>query len=730
MLLSFTFNPFALISLFTSLLVAGLIVFVVRQRYQTSTLRWLVLSLMAILLWSVSEFLIRISGNAETAQLFKYWEIAGYVLVGPAAVGLCLSFVGKERVLSRWSWLLGLFGPAFLMIFAAWTLDLFADFSRLDNWHQAWYGDWVSPLSPFFTLAFVPWFNLLLLFASIQLIRFYIRLENPRRRRQVRVFMVGVIIPSMVGLVTDQLWEPLTHFDMIELATLTTALSGLWITYGIIRYQLFEVNPAIIATNILTTMREVVIVCNPRLEVEYVSDPVKDLLGYQGHEMLGQPLMQYVSDGWLDLRKILTGEIEDEQSIEVSMRERDGHEVPVGLSVSEYLGRRNEVLAYVLVAVDLRQMQELLHVTGERNKLLATLSSISDGVVGIDAEGRIGLANQAFYSMFQLDGQAVDGRYFDDVVRIVRRESPLSLFALLASNTEQRNQRYFDSVTAWSSEDHKVEVTVVFTKLPEQHSVDLMAILTFHNVSRERELEQMKTSFTYLAAHELRTPLTSMRGYLRLLQTEATLPDEQQVLLKRASDSSERLNLMVDRLLEVSAIEQGQLTMHKEKVDIDALLAEVLSRFSDKAEAEGWEFSHQVELQEIVADADRDRIEQVIEILMNNAVQYSDGKAQVVLKSWVEQEVVKISIADRGRGIDTALQKRLFSPFARADQGLQQASQGVGLGLYIAQSIVEMHGGSMEIDSQVGIGSTFTFSLPAVGAATGEFVPQLLPTSN
>src|SRR5690606_9552587 len=110
-------------------LVCALIAYIARQTYQTAILRWLVAVMAVILLWATSEFFIRISATVQTAIIFKYWEIAGYILIGPTAVGLSLAYVRKEKFLSQIKWLALLFLPACVFIYAAWTQNAFVNFS-------------------------------------------------------------------------------------------------------------------------------------------------------------------------------------------------------------------------------------------------------------------------------------------------------------------------------------------------------------------------------------------------------------------------------------------------------------------------------------------------------------------------------------------------------------------------------------------------------------------------
>lgn len=718
MWLDFTFNPFALISLGTVILVVCLIGYILRQRYQTATLRWLMVALMVILLWSLAEFFMRISGSAETARLFKYWEMAGYILVGPTAVGFCMAFAGRERALHQWRWLVALFLPAFVFIFAAWTQNFFVEMSSLEEWHRSWYGEWSAPLSNFFTLAFVPWLNILLVIAAGHLWWHFRRQKEPVRRRQSLIILLGVGVPAIVGLLTDQLWQVLTGEEMLELATFTLGVSGLWATYGILKYQLFEVNPAAIATNILATMNEVVVVCTPKFTIEYVSQPAKSLLGYESHELVGQPLSDLIKENWNEIKTLVETGQDEEKSVEVGVMDHKGRVLPVGVSVTPFMGQRGRVLAYVFVLVDLRHLRELLHVTEERNKLQATLRSMTDGVVGITSEGKISLVNQSFCRMLGLNEAGVMNEQIDEVMQIADRHTGKiiqgSLRDLVFQGQKPSQMRLPVIIQSYTGQ--KVDADIVISRLPEKRKVELGAILTIHNVTKERQLERMKADFTSMAAHELRTPITAIRGYIHVLQDEAISslsPDHQQVL-ERIDKSSMRLNRLVERLLEVSAIERGRLRLNKAETDLVAVVTEVAQRYAEMARAENWQFDVTLPPHEVMVQADSERISQVLEILLENAVAFSGDPARVavIMRNDVQRAV--IAVVDNGQGILPELQKGLFEPYSRQATGLRQTKQGAGLSLHIAKSIVELHGGKISVSSEPGKGSVFTVELPVV----------------
>lgn len=233
-----------------------------------------------------------------------------------------------------------------------------------------------------------------------------------------------------------------------------------------------------------------------------------------------------------------------------------------------------------------------------------------------------------------------------------------------------------------------------------------------------QRLDQAKSTFISVAAHELRTPLASVAGYIEMLLDgdAGPLNQKQGEYLRIVESSARRLLQLTRDLLDVARLESGRFELVLQPVDLTALVAGVVAEQRPQLEA-------REQAIELVADAalplalvDRGRTVQVVANLIGNASKFSPPAAPIrVLLAVDEQEpgFLRLTVQDEGPGIPLEEQERLFRPFSRGVSGLEGGQQGSGLGLYIARSLVELHGGRISVRSERGSGSAFSITLPA-----------------
>jgi signal transduction histidine kinase len=244
-------------------------------------------------------------------------------------------------------------------------------------------------------------------------------------------------------------------------------------------------------------------------------------------------------------------------------------------------------------------------------------------------------------------------------------------------------------------------------------------VTTLADITMEREVNQMKTEFVSTVSHELRTPLTSIKGYIDLvLEGEAgDLSDLQEEFLGIVKQNSDRLVTLINDLLDISRIESGRVHLKIEPVDLGDVVADAAGTF--RAVLDKGEIALEIDVAEGIprVAADRSRLGQVVTNLISNAIKYSPGGGTVRVEARVEVGEVVLSVHDEGIGIGDEDQKGLFAKFYRVDSSYTREIGGTGLGLAICKSIIELHGGRIWVDSVLGEGSTFAFSVPV--APTG-----------
>ena len=229
----------------------------------------------------------------------------------------------------------------------------------------------------------------------------------------------------------------------------------------------------------------------------------------------------------------------------------------------------------------------------------------------------------------------------------------------------------------------------------------------------ERELMQMKDDFIANVSHQLRTPLYSINGFLELLvKGKVDDPGVQREFLTRASQDAHRLTALVNDLLDVSRLEAGGVQFDMEKVDLSALIAETLESLQGLAGKKGISMTYTGPRTSLIVKADRHWLQQALINLVGNAIKFSEADCPILVTGQVVNGYARIEVIDQGPGIPPEALPKLFSKFYQADSSVKRAGSGTGLGLYISEQIIEAHGGQIGVESELGKGSTFFFTVP------------------
>jgi signal transduction histidine kinase len=247
----------------------------------------------------------------------------------------------------------------------------------------------------------------------------------------------------------------------------------------------------------------------------------------------------------------------------------------------------------------------------------------------------------------------------------------------------------------------------------ETRGVVVGATVMLQDVTRLRRFEELKNDLVATVAHEFRTPLTSLRMAIHLCTEQAAGPltDKQADLLHAAREDCDRLQGMVDDLLDMSRIESGRVELFPSPVEVAGLVATAVDEFKAEAEAKGLSLGARGFPLDAVVLADRERIGHVFSNLVGNAVRYTPAGGGITVGAELQDGAVRFSVADTGAGIPEEYQGRIFEKFFQVPGA---KLKGTGLGLYIAKEIVRAHGGEIGVESKPGGGASFWFTLPIV----------------
>lgn len=258
----------------------------------------------------------------------------------------------------------------------------------------------------------------------------------------------------------------------------------------------------------------------------------------------------------------------------------------------------------------------------------------------------------------------------------------------------------------------RLTLGVTYTPLYDSEGRLLNIIGNVVDITRFREAEQMKSTFVSVISHELKTPVALIKGYAGTLRRPDAAWDPETLAdgLAVIEEEADRLNALIDNLLDASRIQAGVFKLERSEVDLSRLANKVVEGFRWQTARHEFELDFPDGLP--LALADEARIRQVLDNLVSNAIKYSPQGGLIRIGGWQDGPDVTVFVADQGIGIPPGEQGRLFDSFYRVDSGLRRQTKGAGLGLYLCKSIVEAHGGRIWLRSEPGQGATFFFTLP------------------
>jgi len=378
-------------------------------------------------------------------------------------------------------------------------------------------------------------------------------------------------------------------------------------------------------------------------------------------------------------------------------------------------GPRDELadLAHALNDTAARMDATIRSLSGERNQSSAILRSMVEGVGVIDANERLVFSNRAFSEILNLDPALIEGRPLIEVVRnsdllsLIRRalRGEEGLRADMAVGIVQ--QRTF-SITA-------TPVRALENSSPANPEKPSGAVVVLHDVTELRRLERVRQDFVANVSHEFKMPLTAIQGFAETLLAGALEdPQHNRRFLEIIRDHAARLATLTNDLLKLARIEAGKLELEFGPVNLFEIVERCTETTLLKASRKQIALETDVSPGLPAVCGDASLLRDVLQNLLDNAVQYTPAGGRVKVSATAGAREAVVTVEDTGIGIPLAEQERIFERFYRVDAGRSREAGGTGLGLSIAKHIVEAHGGRLCVESEVGHGSKFSFSVALV----------------
>ncbi|KAF0426059.1 cell wall metabolism sensor histidine kinase WalK [Pediococcus acidilactici] len=357
------------------------------------------------------------------------------------------------------------------------------------------------------------------------------------------------------------------------------------------------------------------------------------------------------------------------------------------------------------LSVRVEESQELTE--SERRRLDSVLGYMTDGVLATDRRGRITIVNEMATDFLNLENDQIVGKSILDILDL---RGSVTLRDLLENQDPE--------VLDLSTDEQDLILHASFALIQRESGFISGLVCVLHDVTEQQKIDQDRKRFVSNVSHELRTPLTSMKSYIEALVDGAWKdPSVAPNFLKVTQEETDRMMRMINDLLNLSRMDLGTARLDKEYVNLNELFNHILDRFdmilkNGEKSSKNYTIKRDFTRRDIWVEVDTDKIQQVLDNIMNNAIKYSPDGGVITCRLIETHNHVIMSVTDQGLGIPKEALNHVFDRFYRVDKARSRAQGGTGLGLAISKEVVQMHGGRIWVESREGEGSTFYISLP------------------
>ncbi|MGB9814041.1 MAG: two-component system histidine kinase PnpS [Thermovenabulum sp.] len=393
------------------------------------------------------------------------------------------------------------------------------------------------------------------------------------------------------------------------------------------------------------------------------------------------------------LSKTITGPIQ-EVTNKAALLAEGNFDQKIEVKSKDEIGKLTEMFNFLAG----RLKETLEQISEEKNKMEAIFKNMADGVIALDKDGEVIYVNPAAFRLLEIEEE----NSYETLGQRLREDLKLNL------KNEMEAQK--DLMVKINNSILKV---IIAPMKREDKSAGFILIL--HDITKEQKLEEMRREFVANVSHELRTPLTTIKSYTETL-LDGALKDDQVSwqFLNVINEEADRMTRIVNDLLELSRLDNKEVRFNKSAINLAYVLSSAVSKMRVNADKKGVKLFWEIKEDAPLCFADSDKMEQVFQNILSNAIKYTPSGGSITVRLWDEDNYVFTSVKDTGIGIPKEDLPRIFERFYRVDKTRSREFGGTGLGLSIAKEIVKAHEGEIEIKSEVGKGTEVIVKIPAI----------------
>lgn len=696
----------------------------VLYRDPTGRLNRLFLAITALLgFWGIGEFAMRVAGTEGAAATAAKLGAVGWCFVGPVYLLFALTLAGHDWPAGRPLSLAALFIPGSLFFVAILATRLvFEGF----EYSPSGYTEIAGPLRMLSMLCVVAYF----LAGIAVLARFLVKSGSREQRVRVGYVIAATCVPLTLGLVADFIL-PMTGRNLAFSSIAASPVMSAIVAYAITRHDLMTHVTTSFGKTVISSISDAVIVTDAAGFIVTANPAALELTGFDEDELVGTEASRLFAEP----PPSLAGAGHPQEGADGTppwslCLGRDGRAVPVTRSAGVVVKGGGRKIGSVIVLHDMRESIRLMRaeqevqaaedeVRAERDRsrelrertefLKGVLDNLTEPMFIRARDHRIIYANEAL--------SEISGYRMDDIIGTTGYER---LDDEMAMRVWEENEQFWNAGEVWERDRTFVDgfgrtrtVNIVSAPLKNDSGEVEFQLVIVSDITEQKQVDKARLDFVRIAAHELRTPLTSLKLGFELLsrETRGCLDEEQQRSLDVLSLSIERISLLAKNLLDLASMEAGLLTLDRQPVALEPLARDVAAMFSNELAGKDIACSLECEVDIPRALADQGRVTQVLVNLLGNAVKFTREGSITLSVRGAGDGFLEVCVSDTGAGIPRSQQESIFSRFAKVERA-ERAQQGAGLGLSISRAIVDAHGGRIWVESRVGKGSRFYFTLP------------------